>query len=395
MSDKIICEKCGGVVNPDGFTAPEVCLYAVKVRDEEIKRLREKLDKAEKELALSRVWLPFSLREAERRDDWNVVREWMLRTDLYIKEILGRFDIIRKVLKDMPHTCPTHPHLGCGACYANEAIDRAAPACPVVMQPDTLRALLAAKDAAESSAEAAESELAQERAAHEATKAKVAAWDRVFGHKPQRPDNELIKLGWTHNELALVDLFVTIQERYLAKTIPFHPDPQTHRSLHDMNSPAETANNVASLCNYFREAVSRAEAAESELAQERAAHEGTRHALLKAIKERDDWKHDSLMYSKAWEREIGPPYRNKTHHIDALVLTTQDRIAERDAAVTRAESAEAREAAMRSAVLAATEGRHTCPHHPHLVCCACAVESALASPSPAAPADEPDKERKT
>jgi hypothetical protein len=36
------------------------------------------------------------------------------------------------------------------------------------------------------------------------------------------------------------------------------------------------------------------------------------------------------MYAKAWEREIGAPYRAKTHRIDALVLTTRDRIAERN-----------------------------------------------------------------
>lgn len=34
------------------------------------------------------------------------------------------------------------------------------------------------------------------------------------------------------------------------------------------------------------------------------------------------------MYAEAWEREIGPPYRQKFHHIDAMVLTTQDRMKE-------------------------------------------------------------------
>lgn len=32
---------------------------------------------------------------------------------------------------------------------------------------------------------------------------------------------------------------------------------------------------------------------------------------------------DVNMYAKAWEREIGPPYAAKRHHIDAMVITTQ------------------------------------------------------------------------
>ena len=54
---------------------------------------------------------------------------------------------------------------------------------------------------------------------------------------------------------------------------------------------------------------------------------------VKEAKRLGDVDHALKMYIKAWEREIGPPYRNKTHHIDAMVLTTQDRIKERDDAI--------------------------------------------------------------
>ena len=37
---------------------------------------------------------------------------------------------------------------------------------------------------------------------------------------------------------------------------------------------------------------------------------------------------DADMYANAWAREIGPPYRAKSHNIDALVLTTRDRMQE-------------------------------------------------------------------
>lgn len=40
------------------------------------------------------------------------------------------------------------------------------------------------------------------------------------------------------------------------------------------------------------------------------------------------WKSTLEMYRGAWVREIGPPYRQKSHDIDALVLTTQDRMRE-------------------------------------------------------------------
>lgn len=33
------------------------------------------------------------------------------------------------------------------------------------------------------------------------------------------------------------------------------------------------------------------------------------------------------MYAHAWQRELGPPYRGR-HHIDAMVLTTRDRMEE-------------------------------------------------------------------
>jgi hypothetical protein len=43
-----------------------------------------------------------------------------------------------------------------------------------------------------------------------------------------------------------------------------------------------------------------------------------------------DWKQDSNMFSRAWLRELGGKVVNKTHLIDALVLTTQDIVRERE-----------------------------------------------------------------
>lgn len=45
--------------------------------------------------------------------------------------------------------------------------------------------------------------------------------------------------------------------------------------------------------------------------------------LAKAEADAKAAKHDADMYANAWEREIGPPYVNKRHHIDAMVVTTQ------------------------------------------------------------------------
>lgn len=53
------------------------------------------------------------------------------------------------------------------------------------------------------------------------------------------------------------------------------------------------------------------------------------------------------MYARAWARELGAPYVAKTHRIDALVLTTQERIKERDEA--RAALATARKEALEEA----------------------------------------------
>lgn len=47
---------------------------------------------------------------------------------------------------------------------------------------------------------------------------------------------------------------------------------------------------------------------------------------------------DAEMYARAWARELGPPYVAKRHRIDALVMTTQERMRE----LTRWRSLEAR-----------------------------------------------------
>jgi hypothetical protein len=47
---------------------------------------------------------------------------------------------------------------------------------------------------------------------------------------------------------------------------------------------------------------------------------------------------DTEMYASAWERELGPPFVGKSHRIDALVLTTRERMAE----LTRWRALEAR-----------------------------------------------------
>lgn len=51
-----------------------------------------------------------------------------------------------------------------------------------------------------------------------------------------------------------------------------------------------------------------------------------------AHKDADDWKHQADMFANAWQRELreGIPIRSKTHLIDALVLTTQDLVADRN-----------------------------------------------------------------
>jgi hypothetical protein len=63
--------------------------------------------------------------------------------------------------------------------------------------------------------------------------------------------------------------------------------------------------------------------------------------LAEIKKDRDAWKRDSLMWSKAWERELDGYYWPKTHRIDAAVLSTQklvQRMKEAEAKLAEAEA---------------------------------------------------------
>lgn len=56
--------------------------------------------------------------------------------------------------------------------------------------------------------------------------------------------------------------------------------------------------------------------------------EAMRGALETAKREAKDFSSSLDMYAKAWWRELRGPYRNKSHEIDALVLTTRERMEE-------------------------------------------------------------------
>jgi hypothetical protein len=60
----------------------------------------------------------------------------------------------------------------------------------------------------------------------------------------------------------------------------------------------------------------------------RKANEDLKHEITRLQGLADSEQRSAEMYARAWEREIGPPYRAKTHHIDCLVLTTRDRMQE-------------------------------------------------------------------
>lgn len=63
--------------------------------------------------------------------------------------------------------------------------------------------------------------------------------------------------------------------------------------------------------------------AERERDEARALLAAKEKELTEAKKDRDGWKQDSLMWSKAWERELDGYYWPKTHRIDAAVLSTK------------------------------------------------------------------------
>ncbi len=64
-----------------------------------------------------------------------------------------------------------------------------------------------------------------------------------------------------------------------------------------------------------------------DLAADKARLEREHNAIAKRMEElaidRDDWHREFEMYRKAWIRELGGRLVQKTHEIDALVLTTQ------------------------------------------------------------------------
>jgi hypothetical protein len=69
------------------------------------------------------------------------------------------------------------------------------------------------------------------------------------------------------------------------------------------------------------------------------------HEMQEIMDDRDSWKRTAEMYNTAWRREIAAfdrTIRRKSHHIDALVLTTRELVAkarEREAALPAAVSA--------------------------------------------------------
>lgn len=83
-------------------------------------------------------------------------------------------------------------------------------------------------------------------------------------------------------------------------------------------------------------------------ATEKQAHAVTRRDRDTQERDAQGWRNQLNMYATAWKRELGGYLLNKWHEIDALVLTTQLRMKEREEAGKLAHDANVKLAALKA-----------------------------------------------
>jgi hypothetical protein len=92
-------------------------------------------------------------------------------------------------------------------------------------------------------------------------------------------------------------------------------------------APAMPASGLVDACRQRQQAYVTERDNASEAERQLAA---VRRELSAVLASATDWKREFEMYRKAWIRELGGTLIRKTHEIDALVLTTQALVKERD-----------------------------------------------------------------